>query len=186
MTQSTHLDRRELTYSGVNIVDPKLFSPPHPIILDLLKTGAQIRVDQITTPIEQYNQFADVPISVPVESDYMIKPHQFVLPPQYKKLNVQRYLSELLIDDIRALSRHDQVEYVNRYDDEMEWYMSHDKIDMLRTLIYIVNVLEEHEVPWGVGRGSSISSYVLYLIGVHDINPIQYNLDWREFLRDGI
>lgn len=184
MAQSTHLDRRELTYSGVSIVDPNLFNPPHPIIINLLQSGAPVRVSKITTPIEQYNQFADVPVSVPTNADFEVPPPQFVLPPRYKKLNVQRYLSELLVDDIAHLSRQEQGDAVDRYDQEMDWYITRGKVDMLRTLIYVVDVLETNEVPWGVGRGSSISSYVLYLIGVHDINPIQYNLDWREFLRD--
>ena len=35
----------------------------------------------------------------------------------------------------------------------------------------------------GVGRGSSVASYILYLIGVHRIDSIKYNLDWKEFLR---
>jgi DNA polymerase III alpha subunit len=36
---------------------------------------------------------------------------------------------------------------------------------------------------WGVGRGSSVASYVLFLIGVHRIDSMKYNLDYKEFLR---
>jgi len=43
--------------------------------------------------------------------------------------------------------------------------------------------MRENGIVWGVGRGASVASYVLYLIGVHRINSIQYGLDWREFLR---
>ena len=49
--------------------------------------------------------------------------------------------------------------------------------------IWISENMSENDIVWGVGRGSSVASYVLYLIGVHRIDSIKYNLDWREFLR---
>ena len=54
---------------------------------------------------------------------------------------------------------------------------------LLRYMIYLVDFMRENNIVWGVGRGSSVASYVLYLIGVHRIDSIQYDLDWREFLR---
>ena len=50
-------------------------------------------------------------------------------------------------------------------------------------MIYLVDIMQENKVIWGVGRGSSVASFVLYLIGIHKINPITHDLDWREFLR---
>jgi len=55
--------------------------------------------------------------------------------------------------------------------------------NLLRYMIYLVDFMRENNIVWGVGRGSSVASYVLYLIGVHRINSIQYGLDWHEFLR---
>jgi len=40
-----------------------------------------------------------------------------------------------------------------------------------------------NRVIWGVGRGSSVASFVLYKLGVHRINSLHYNLDVGEFLR---
>jgi DNA polymerase III alpha subunit len=50
-------------------------------------------------------------------------------------------------------------------------------------MCYLVDFMRENKIVWGVGRGSSVASYVLYLIGVHKIDSIQYDLDWTEFLR---
>jgi DNA polymerase III alpha subunit len=56
-------------------------------------------------------------------------------------------------------------------------------LKVLQFLIYFVDKLRANDVVWGVGRGSSVSSFCLFLIGVHKINPLLYNLDYREFLR---
>jgi DNA polymerase III alpha subunit len=54
---------------------------------------------------------------------------------------------------------------------------------LLQFLIYLVDIMRENKIVWGVGRGSSVASYVLYLIGIHKINSLKYNLDINEFLR---
>ena len=54
---------------------------------------------------------------------------------------------------------------------------------VLRFLVYFTDTLRDKNIVWGVGRGSSVASYVLYLIGVHRINSIRYNLDITEFLK---
>ena len=70
-----------------------------------------------------------------------------------------------------------------RVSEELEAFISHGMMDLLYYLKYLVDTLEKNEILWGVGRGSSVASYVLYLIGVHKIDSLAYNLDWREFLR---
>ena len=50
-------------------------------------------------------------------------------------------------------------------------------------MMYFVELMRENNVVMGVGRGSSVASYVLYLLGVHKIDSIKYNLDYREFFR---
>jgi len=62
-------------------------------------------------------------------------------------------------------------------------YQERGLFDLLRYLKYLVDVMQENHIIWGVGRGSSVASYVLYLIGVHRINSLYYNLDIQEFLR---
>ena len=50
-------------------------------------------------------------------------------------------------------------------------------------LKYLVDTMTQNQVIWGVGRGSSVASYVLYKLEVHRIDSLHYNLDVTEFLR---
>jgi DNA polymerase III alpha subunit len=62
-------------------------------------------------------------------------------------------------------------------------YQERDLFDLLRYLKYLVDIMTENKIIWGVGRGSSVASYVLYKLGVHRIDSMFYNLDIHEFLR---
>lgn len=71
-----------------------------------------------------------------------------------------------------------------RVDEELKLFIQHGMFDMLFYLKYLVDTMRENNIVWGVGRGSSVASYVLFLIGVHKIDSIKYNLDITEFLRN--
>jgi len=71
----------------------------------------------------------------------------------------------------------------DRLFEELREFESRNMMSLLRWLKYFVDTCRKNNIVWGVGRGSSVASYVLYLIGVHKIDPIKYNLDFREFLR---
>ena len=43
--------------------------------------------------------------------------------------------------------------------------------------------MRKNNIVWGVGRGSSVSSYVLFLMGVHKVDSMKYNLDIKDFLK---
>jgi len=71
----------------------------------------------------------------------------------------------------------------NRVDQELTLFIQHGMLDLLFYLKYLIDTMREHKIVWGVGRGSSVASYVLYLIGVHKIDSIKYELDIHEFLK---
>lgn len=70
-----------------------------------------------------------------------------------------------------------------RVGDELTAYKERNMLDLLRWLKYFVDTCEKEGVIWGIGRGSSVASYILFLMGVHSVDSIKYNLDWQEFLR---
>jgi len=95
------------------------------------------------------------------------------MPEEYKTLDIENWLLCQATDIVRY----------NRVQEELEEFKARNMLDLLRWLKYFVDVCSKENIVWGVGRGSSVASYVLYIIGVHNIDPIKYNLDWREFLR---
>jgi DNA polymerase III alpha subunit len=72
----------------------------------------------------------------------------------------------------------------NRVSQELELYIKHGMYDVLHVMKYIVDTLRANKVVWGVGRGSSVASYVLFLIGVHKIDSIKYKLPIEEFFKE--
>jgi DNA polymerase III alpha subunit len=95
------------------------------------------------------------------------------MPEEYKKMDIENWV----------LCQCKDISAYNRSKEELEEYKARNMLDLLRWLKYFVDTCSKEGIVWGVGRGSSVASYVLYIIGVHNIDPIKYNLDWREFLR---
>ena len=94
------------------------------------------------------------------------------MPEQYKKLNI--------VDYILGLSPE---ENYDRCFEELEEFNQRDLMPLLKYMVYFVSLMKENKIVMGVGRGSSVASYVLYLIGVHKVDSIKYNLDYKEFFR---
>ena len=101
---------------------------------------------------------------------------EWFMPDEYKDINVFEYV-------LRKAEIPCEQHVQDRIWEELQEYEKRDMHNLLRYMIYLVDFMRENNIVWGVGRGSSVASYVLYLIGVHKINSIQYDLDWREFLR---
>lgn len=82
-----------------------------------------------------------------------------------------------------VLSLCDTDSELQRCGQELLMYQERDLFNLLRYLKYLVDVMRDNQVIWGVGRGSSVASYVLYKLGVHRIDSLHYDLDPAEFLR---
>lgn len=78
----------------------------------------------------------------------------------------------------------DTEEKRSRVEKELQLFTKHKMYDLLYYLKYLVDIMRENNIVWGVGRGSCVASYVLYLIGVHKIDSIKYQLDINEFLKE--
>lgn len=95
------------------------------------------------------------------------------MPEEYKNLDIAAYVLGLCNTEAE----------LQRCGHELLLYQERDLFDLLRFLKYFVDLMQEHQLIWGVGRGSSVSSYILYKLGVHRIDSMFYELDVAEFLR---
>ena len=95
------------------------------------------------------------------------------MPDKYYKINVLQWLLEKCQNDEEKF----------RVQTEYSLFEKKKFVKVLQFLIYFVDTLRANNIVWGVGRGSSVASFCLFLIGVHKINPMLYNLDHTEFLR---
>ena len=117
-----------------------------------------------------------IPLDVDQKNFDGVLQSEWFMPDEYKDINVYEYV---LGKVETPCPQHVQ----DRIWEEMEQYKQRDMHNLLRYMIYLVDFMRENNIVWGVGRGSSVASYVLYVIGVHRVNSIQFDLDWREFLR---
>lgn len=127
-------------------------------------------VEDVPTFI-RYNELADQSETVE-DFDHRCQ-RNWKMPQEYRDLDIAEYVLALCKTDAE----------LQRVGEELLLYQERGLFDLLRYLHYLVAVLKENHVIWGVGRGSSVASYVLYLLGVHRINSMFYDLDPHEFLR---
>jgi DNA polymerase III alpha subunit len=118
--------------------------------------------------LDSYHQ-----ITQTVEEFDMTLQKNWRMPVEYKDIDIAEYVLGLCKAD------HE----LQRVGQELLLYQERDLFNLLRYLKYLVDTLRKNNVVWGVGRGSSVASYVLFLIGIHKIDSLYYQLDITEFLK---
>lgn len=125
----------------------------------------------LKTDLPNLTQFYDIDVSE-FEFDRKNQTHWF-MPEKYKEMDIA--------DWVLKQCKH-EAEF-QRVAQELMMFQDRNLFDMLKFLKYLVDTMRANNIVWGVGRGSSVASYVLYLIGVHHINSLYYDIDIAEFLR---
>lgn len=110
---------------------------------------------------------------VTVEEYDSTKQQQWFMPASYMTLDIAEH--------VLGLCKTEQE--LQRCGQELLMFQERNLFNLLRYLKYLVDTMQENRLIWGVGRGSSVASYVLYKLGVHRIDSMFYDLDPSEFLR---
>ena len=95
------------------------------------------------------------------------------MPQDYKDMDIAKWI----IKQCKTQSE------LQRVGEELLLFQERGLFDLLKYLKYLVDTMRDNGVIWGVGRGSSVASYVLYLIGIHKVDSMYYDLPINEFLR---
>lgn len=157
-------DLCDLVMQGHNITEMKR------VIIDQtvdLETAAMI-LEKVPDFV-RYNELSETGLA---EFDHRCQETWF-MPVEYKNLDIAEYVLSLCRSDAE----------LQRCGQELMLYQERDLFDLLRYLKYLVDLMNQNNLIWGVGRGSSVASYVLYKLGVHRIDSMYYDLDPGEFLR---
>lgn len=170
----TQLKHGVLWHDGILEVDPAE-------IAGLLLQGvplSRLSVTSITSEIEKLNEELEHPLTIKTSLNAIST--AWVLPANYKYFDVDEYLVGL-----SALIERDELyqERQQRLAKEIVLFKHHKLDDVVRVLVYVVDTFKKDDVVWGVGRGSSCSSYILYLLGLHEVDPVRYNINIEDFIR---
>jgi DNA polymerase III alpha subunit len=98
----------------------------------------------------------------------------WLMPDEFQKLDIQNYILGLCKTTIE----------INRVKLELELFEKNNLTNLLRYMLYLRQQAEKEKIVWGVGRGSSCCSYCLFLLKIHRVDSILYNLDIHEFLKE--
>lgn len=157
-------------------------------LCDLLYQQPDLGIDQFfVEDWDQYNsavkttfcdlplvkEYHSLPINYSIDTFHQTKQNSWNMPDEYKKLDIAKWLLDQCKTEIE----------LQRVGKELLLFQERNLFSLLQQLKYLIDTWRSNNIVWGVGRGSSVASYVLYLIGVHKINSIYYDLDIEEFLR---
>lgn len=100
-------------------------------------------------------------------------PNRWLIPKEYLDMDIEAFL----------VGRCPKENY-DRLMQELRLYQKHNMIDLLKAVKYLVDTFEKNDIVWGVGRGSSVASYALHLIGLHMVDSVKYKLPIEEFFKE--
>ena len=154
-----------------DLIDILMTDPEREIKHALVKDVDLSKVKELIDNIHKFVEYK--PLEVDVATFDSVMQSQWLMPEEYQNLDIAQWVLDQCKEDFE----------LQRVGEELLLYQERDLFDLLRYLKYLVDTMRDNNVVWGVGRGSSVASYVLYLIGVHRIDSMYYNLDIEEFLR---
>ena len=97
----------------------------------------------------------------------------WLMPVEYYELDIAQYILDQCSTD----------EELQRAGEELILFQDRDMFILLKYLKYLVDTMRKNNIVWGVGRGSSVASFILFLLGIHKINSLYYDLSIDEFIK---
>ena len=135
-----------------------------PIKSALVENNIKFDQNLLLENIPVLNQYQELNLSVE-EYDTTLQNNWF-MPSEYYSMDIAQWVLDQCKTDAE----------LQRAGEELIMFQERDMFTLLKYLKYLVDTMRKHNVVWGVGRGSSVASFVLFLIGIHKINSLYYDL----------
>lgn len=177
------LTDRTLRFDGVSVLQPAQVEAA----LRRGLTPAQVRVTALTPELDAFNALVApteqlrLDAAEPVTFDFT-----WQLPPQYLALDVEQHVLGAFEARLPGLAYDATLTEaaITRVALELEEYRARGLFDLLRVIVYVLDRLRETNQLYGVGRGSSCASYVLFLLGLHAVDAVRHAVPLEEFFHD--
>jgi hypothetical protein len=162
----------QIIYSENDLIELYLANPDlvftRPVLSDsTIPFDQDLNIDAIPKIVKYISS------NISVEDFDIMNQNNWHMPDEYKNLDIAKYV----------LDQCQYEEEIQRAGQELLLYQERNMFVLLKYLKYLVDTMRNSNIVWGVGRGSSVSSFVLFLIGVHKINSLYYGLEIDEFLK---
>ena len=108
------------------------------------------RYNEANEDFFRYDSELTVKEDVSFEEFHQNKTNTWLIPDKYKNIDVKEYV----------LDRTSTDEERERVEMEYAMFKERDLEDVLRLMIFLIEFFRENDIVWGVGRGSSVSSYM--------------------------
>lgn len=180
---ATELVGRTLRFDGVSVVPPD-------VVAHYLLRGvppSMLRVAESSPDVESFNH------NVSTEEELLVAQEEPVrlsfawqLPAKYQQLDLVAHVGDALQQKLVQLkySGVEQEAAFARVADELAEIEKRGMVDFMRTVIYILDIFRAEGVVWGVGRGSSCASFILFILGLHSVDCLRLDVPFSEFFHD--
>lgn len=174
----TQLKDRVLWYDGTNEASASMV----PV---LLMAGVPInRIISTGPEVDQFNHLSMDETIRSTKEDISDPDFTWKIPDEYHLIDINAFLKQKLDDFLEVNPKASKIDYEFRLKAELDEIHNRDMTMMIKTIIYVVETLAANREVWGVGRGSSCASLVLFLIGLHKVDPVKYSIPMMEFFHD--
>jgi hypothetical protein len=179
----TELNRRILRFDGVSVVEPVE-------VPSLLAAGippSRIRVSAVDLDVDLFNDRVDSKDRLLLDRQEPIKiSYDWNIPADYLYLDLSERIfgDYLLKTDALSYTEEQKVAALERIEKELIELEKRGMQDFFRTIIYVLDTFRKNNIVWGVGRGSSCACYILFILGLHTVDCIRYDIPMSEFFHD--
>lgn len=175
----TELKNRILWFDGISEVDADI---AHELILLGLEPD-QFIVAKPNEDVDLFNSLSEIKIPQSHLGSCSFT-HDWIMPQEYRALDLELFSYKKLEEYVSKKHIHDFKKYQDRLQLEIAEIERRQLGNIVRCVIFALDRMKESGSIWGVGRGSSCASLVFFLVGLHAVDPVLYNISHLEFFHD--